>query len=283
MIIFKNAVQLSDFLLQKKKKQKQVGFVPTMGALHQGHIALLNRSVECNDLTVCSIFVNPAQFNDPDDFHKYPVTIEQDIYLLESSGCNVLFLPSASEIYPDGILNLEKYDLGFLETVLEGKYRPGHFQGVCQVVHRLLDIVLPHTLYLGQKDYQQNLVIKKLLELISLDKKIKVEFLPTVREPDGLAMSSRNKRLSKDARLIVPVISKSLRLIAENIKPGKTGALIQMAVSQLEAATLKTDYIVLANADTLESLTDWDGKQKVVVLAAAYSEGVRLIDNILIN
>jgi pantoate--beta-alanine ligase len=283
MIILKNAKQLSEFLLQKKKNKKQIGFVPTMGALHQGHLSLLNRSIRCNDITVCSIFVNPTQFNDPDDFNQYPVTIEKDIYLLESSGCHVLFLPAVSELYPEGTRNLIKYDLGFLETILEGKFRPGHFQGVCQAVHRLLDIVFPHILYLGQKDYQQSLVIKKLLELTRLDKKINIEVLPTIREPDGLAMSSRNQRLSSEARSIAPAISKTLLFINENIKAGKTEELIQSAILQLESVGFHPDYIQLANAETLAEINRWDGETKAVVLIAAFIEGVRLIDNMLID
>jgi len=283
MNIFKNAEQLAIFLFQKKKNHQQIGFVPTMGALHPGHLALLNQSILHNDLTVCSIFVNPTQFNDPEDFKKYPVTIESDIYLLESAGCDVLFLPAVSEIYPKGTNNLRKYDLGFLETVLEGKFRPGHFQGVCQVVHRLLEIVLPHKLYMGQKDYQQSLVIKKLLSMTRLDEKIKLEVLPTVREADGLAMSSRNKRLSKEARSVAPLISKTLLSIKENIKRGNPEETIKKGILQLESADFKTDYLQLANAETLELIEDWDGELKVAVLAAAFIEGVRLIDNILIN
>jgi pantoate--beta-alanine ligase len=283
MNIFKNAEQLSNFLFQKKKNGKQIGFVPTMGALHPGHLELLSQSIRHNDLTVCSIFVNPTQFNDPEDFKKYPVTIEGDIYLLELAGCNVLFLPAVSEIYPEGTNHLGKYDLGFLETVLEGKFRPGHFQGVCQVVQRLLEIVLPNTLYMGQKDYQQSLVIKKLLSMTRLDEKIKLKVLPTVREADGLAMSSRNKRLSKEARSLAPIISKTLQSIKESIRSGKTQEIIKKGVIQLESAGFKTDYLQLANAETLELIKDWDGQLKIVVLAAAFIEGIRLIDNILIN
>lgn len=283
MIIFKNANQLSVFLLKKRKAHQKLGFVPTMGALHQGHITLIKSSIVTNDLTICSVFVNPTQFNDPDDFKKYPVTVENDIRMLESSGCDILFLPSVSEIYTNGLHDLKTYNLGFLETVLEGEFRAGHFQGVCQVIHRFLDIIKPDLLYLGQKDYQQCLVIKKLLELLKPDPEIKIEVVPTVRETDGLAMSSRNKRLSDEARKNASEISKALLFIKENIKQGVTDNLIGTTTMQLSAKGFKIDYIKIADASTLVEVSDWDGQLKLVVLAAAFIEQVRLIDNMIIN
>src|SRR6188474_765813 len=171
MIILKKPNQLHDFLERRRNERKKIGFTPTMGALHAGHVSLVNAAKKQNDLVVCSIFVNPTQFNDPEDFRKYPVSIEKDMLMLEGAGCDVLFLPLIQDIYPSGTKNLKHYELGFLETVLEGKFRPGHFQGVCQIMHRLLEIVLPDNLYLGQKDYQQCLIIKKLIDLIGLDDK----------------------------------------------------------------------------------------------------------------
>lgn len=254
-----------------------------MGALHEGHITLIKRSIEVDEITVCSIFVNPTQFNNPDDFEKYPVTIEEDIYMLESTGCSILFLPGVNEIYPKGIQQLSNYDLGYLETVLEGEFRPGHFQGVCQVVDRLLYIVGPDILYLGQKDYQQCLVIKHLLFLNGLNEKLRIEISPTIREPEGLAMSSRNKRLSKEARLISSSISKTLLFIKDNCKEGNTGEILSQAAMKLELSGFKIDYLRIADAETLELKTEWDGKLKIVVLAAVYIEDIRLIDNMLIN
>ena len=283
MIIFKNAKQISQFLLSNKREQKNIGFVPTMGALHEGHISLISKSVLQNDLTVCSIFVNPTQFNDPDDFKKYPITIENDIYILEKSGCNLLFLPSFSEIYPDGTKNLRNYELGYLETILEGEFRPGHFQGVCQVVHRLLEIVLPNTIYLGQKDYQQCKVIKKLMELTKLADSISIDIVPTMRESDGLAMSSRNKRLRTQAREKAAEISNVLKNIKKNIKPGNLDEVILQSVDQLESSGFKVDYIRIADTDTLKSLSNWDGKQQIVALVAAFIDDVRLIDNMILT
>src|ERR1700743_1863105 len=154
MIIFRKTADLAGWIDRQRVSGKTIGFVPTLGALHAGHISLIAISVKSTGLTVASIFVNPTQFNDPKDFQQYPVTLEKDIALLEEAGTDALFLPDVEELYPDGLHNLEKYDLGRLETILEGKYRPGHFQGVCQVVRRLLDGVKPDHLFMGQKDYQ---------------------------------------------------------------------------------------------------------------------------------
>jgi pantoate--beta-alanine ligase len=283
MNIFKKAVLLEAFLEKKRAFKQQIGFVPTMGALHAGHISLLQESLRQNDVTVCSVFVNPTQFNDPDDFSKYPSTPAEDIYMLESAGCDVLFLPAVSEIYPQGTQELRTYDLGFLDTVLEAKFRPGHFQGVCQVVHRLLNQILPHHLYMGQKDYQQCMVIQKLLSLVQLDTKITLHVMPTVRESDGLAMSSRNKRLHQQARAKAPVIFQTLQFIKENLRPGNTEIILQQGWQLLQQAGLQTEYLQLANANSLTPIHDWDGKEKAVVLTAVYLDNVRLIDNLLIN
>lgn len=283
MRIFKKPAALREFLDRKSIEQKTIGFVPTMGALHAGHLSLVNEANKQNDIVLSSIFINPTQFNDPEDFKKYPVTIEKDISMLESASCDLLFLPSVDDIYPNGTNNLKHYKLGFLETVLEGKFRPGHFQGVCQVMHRLLEIVLPNDLYLGQKDYQQCMVIKKLIDLIGLDKKIKVNICATLREDDGLAMSSRNTRLTVGDRVTATTISAALRYIKENIRQGDTTRIKEEAKKMLLQKGFKTDYVEIANADTLELIQDWDGKQKIVALAAAFLNDVRLIDNMAIN
>ncbi len=283
MVIIKKAAALHDLLEKKKNEQKRIGFAPTMGALHAGHISLVTESKKQNDVVVCSIFINPTQFNDPEDFKKYPVTIEKDILMFEGAGCDVLFIPSVEDIYPDGTTNLIYYDLGFLETVLEGKFRPGHFQGVCQVMHRLLEIVLPHNLYLGQKDYQQCMVIKKLIELIGLNDKIKTNICPTLREDDGLAMSSRNTRLLPADRIKATTISAALRYIKENVKIGSTKNVLDQAKEMLLKNEFKIDYVAIADADSLELLEDWDGGKKIIALAAVFLNNVRLIDNMVIN
>ena len=281
MIIFKKAADIGIFLQQKRQKNPKTGFVPTMGALHQGHISLIESARSENDLVVCSIFVNPTQFNDPKDFQNYPITIENDIDLLEKAGCDALFLPAVEEMYPAGLENKKTYALGYLETVLEGRYRPGHFQGVCQVVHRLLTIVPADRLYLGQKDFQQCMVIRKMIELENLP--VETVICPTLRETDGLAMSSRNMRLDKTAREKAVEISRTLLHIKSSLKAGDLSELKTAAVEQLNRTGFKTDYVEIADADTLELIGRWDGKQKLVALCAAFLGEVRLIDNMLLQ
>ncbi|MBN8700191.1 MAG: pantoate--beta-alanine ligase [Chitinophagales bacterium] len=281
MIIFKKAADIGIFLQQKRQNNPKTGFVPTMGALHQGHISLIESARSKNDLVVCSIFVNPTQFNDPKDFQNYPITIENDIDLLEKAGCDALFLPAVEEMYPAGLENKKTYALGYLETVLEGRYRPGHFQGVCQVVHRLLTIVPADRLYLGQKDFQQCMVIRKMIELENLP--VETVICPTLRETDGLAMSSRNMRLDKEAREKAVEISRTLLHIKSSLKAGDLSELKTAAVEQLNRTGFKTDYVEIADADTLELIGRWDGKQKLVALCAAFLGEVRLIDNMLLQ
>ena len=283
MILFKKADSLHQWIDAQQKKGLRVGFVPTMGALHPGHITLIQSSKKDNDITISSIFVNPTQFNDPKDFAKYPVTIEKDILQLEQAGCDALLLPSVEEIYPKGTTLKTQYELGKIETLLEGKYRPGHYQGVCQVVHRLLDIVQPNNLYLGQKDYQQCMVIARLVELMGKKKDIHINICPTLREADGLAMSSRNMRLNAEERQKAVLIIRSLSYIKENIGSNGIESIKNKANAMLTNEGFRVDYIEIADAKTLEPVSNWDGNQKLVALAAAYLNEVRLIDNLVLN
>jgi pantoate--beta-alanine ligase len=281
MILFKKASEMMNYLAARKAAGDATGFVPTMGALHQGHISLINTSKSRNQLTICSIFVNPTQFNNTADFDKYPITIEKDIDLLEGAGCDVLFLPSVAEMYPGGMVAPRHYELGHLEAVLEGSYRPGHFQGVCQVVHRLLDIVQPGFLYLGQKDYQQCMVIKRLIEILELNTELVI--CPTLREASGLAMSSRNMRLTDAEKEQAAKISQTLLFIKNELKPGSLGDLKQWAANYLTQEGFKVDYIEIAEAGTLK-LVDYrdDDDTTLVALAAAFLNDIRLIDNMLL-
>ena len=278
MIILKSAKEVARFISEKHKNGAIIGFAPTMGALHQGHLSLLEKSKQQADITVSSIFVNPTQFNNASDFEKYPVTLETDIDMLEAGGCDLLFLPSVTEIYPDGTATLRKYDLGFLESVLEGKYRPGHFQGVCQVVDRLLNIVQPNLLFLGQKDYQQCMVIRKMIELTK--SKTQIIVCPTLREASGLAMSSRNLRLNENEKEKASKIYETLSFIKQEIRPGYLEDLKERARQYLTIEGFKVDYVEIADSTTLEPQTIWDGNIHLVALAAAFLNEVRLIDNI---
>jgi pantoate--beta-alanine ligase len=280
MIIFKTAESLSAFIQKNKSTQKKIGFVPTMGALHQGHLSLIEASRRENDITVCSIFINPTQFNNSIDFEKYPVTIETDIDKLEARGCDVLFLPPVHEIYPPGF-KLLLYELGYLETVLEGSYRPGHYQGVCQVVDRLLSIVTPHTLYLGQKDYQQCMVIRKMTECRNIATIIHIE--KTVREKDGLAMSSRNMRLNDTERKQALKIFETLSFMKASLKPGNIKHIKEEAYNFLSSSGFRVDYTEIAAASSLQLIDQWDGNTPLVLLIAAYLNEVRLIDNFVVD
>ncbi len=280
MIIFKTEELLKKYF--SNKVGLVVGFVPTMGALHQGHISLIRKSKSNADITVCSIFVNQTQFNDKADFEKYPKTIEQDIFLLENSGCDILFLPSVNEIYSNGKLSTKEFQLGLVEIVFEGVFRPGHFNGVCTVVERLLQIVLPNKMFLGQKDFQQCMVLKKLIS----QKKINTEIVicDTTREKNGLAMSSRNNRLSDDMREKAGIIYDCFIDIKEKINSKNCSNIIQESkMKLLENGFSKIDYLSLANVETLAPIYDWNGETKIVILIAAFTENVRLIDNMILN
>jgi pantoate--beta-alanine ligase len=282
MILFKKVADLHKYLDIQREIGMEIGFVPTMGALHQGHISLIEEARKHNSLVVCSIFVNPSQFNDPADYRKYPSTIDSDIALLENADCDVLLYPSVEEVYPDPD-EKSHYELGYLETIMEGKFRPGHFQGVCKVVHRLLKIVGPDNLYIGQKDYQQCLVIKRLLELMGMKDQISLHISPTLREKDGLAMSSRNARLDTQQRQIAPGIYQTLNLVRKEIKPGNLQLLKEKGMNHLLEKGFRPEYVEIADASTFLPLNEWDGSQKLVVLTAAFLGEIRLIDNLLLN
>jgi pantoate--beta-alanine ligase len=279
MILFKQADKLSQSIQLAKKAGQKIGFVPTMGALHKGHLSLIEASKKANDITVCSIFINPTQFNNKEDFKKYPVSIEQDIEKLLVSGCHVLFQPTTEEIYPAGFVT-KHYDLGDLENVLEGFYRPGHFQGVCQVMDRLLDLIQPNNLYLGAKDFQQCKVITKLITLLGKEDEINVNIEPTYRENDGLAMSSRNLRLLPEQRATAPVIFEALTFVKESSQDNPRH-LEEKASSMLTAQGFNVEYFKIVDANTLQP-ADVETKNKIAVVAA-FLGSIRLIDNLVLN
>jgi pantoate--beta-alanine ligase len=280
MVIFKNADQIAGFLSGEKKRNKKIGFVPTMGALHKGHASLIKVCKDQNEVAVCSIFINPTQFNNSEDFNRYPVTIEKDIELLLASGCDVLFLPTLNEIYPPAYQK-KNYPLGNIETILEGHYRPGHFQGVCQVMDCLLQIVQPHNLYMGQKDYQQCMVIRKLIQLLKKENEYHLVIEPTIREADGLAMSSRNLRLTNDDRLKAPALYNALNYIKNNLGNLPLKTLKKNAKEDLHNEGFIVDYVEIADAYTLEA--PQGQSEKLVALVAATINNIRLIDNMLLN
>jgi pantoate--beta-alanine ligase len=279
MIIIKHIQALKKQLQRFSDGAQTIGFVPTMGALHAGHISLIQKAKESTNVVVFSIFVNPTQFNNATDLAKYPQTLEADIEKLELAHCDFLFLPEVEEMYPANEVN-KTYDLGYIETILEGAYRPGHFQGVCIIVDKLLLAVKPNILYLGRKDYQQCMVVKKMMELENHTAKLQI--CETVRETDGLAMSSRNMRLNKTERQTALIIINVLQQIKTNLKEGDLQHLKTTATKTLIDNGYKVDYVEIANALTLQPISHWDGQTKLVALVAAYLNEIRLIDNILL-
>lgn len=278
MYIFKKTSELQLYL---KTRNSKPGFVPTMGALHQGHVSLILQSKKENEISVCSIFINPTQFNDPKDFEKYPITIAADIEKLIAAGTDILFLPSVTEMYPQGTEEKQNYNLGFIDTELEGKFRPGHFQGVCTIVHKLLDAVIPANLYMGEKDFQQCMVVKKLISLINSNTTLHT--CATLREPNGLAMSSRNERLSKENRQLASEIFESMKHIKSMMHAHSFHELQTEAINALHNKQIEPEYLLLCEADTLRELNDFDANCKMVLLIAAKIGDVRLIDNLRLN
>lgn len=262
---------------QGQRQQSSVGLVPTMGALHQGHLELVKAARAENDLVVCSIFVNPTQFNNPDDLSAYPRTLEADCRLLESVGCDIVFAPSVEEMYPYPLdLSL---NFGTLETVMEGAFRPGHFNGVGIVVSKFFNLIQPHRAYFGQKDLQQTAIIKSLIRNLSYP--IELRICPTVRESDGLAMSSRNVRLTPEERSIAPTI---YRILNECKTALLVGTPVEVALKNARDAfsqqpAFRLEYIELVDADTLKPLNE-TGKANALCVAV-HLGNVRLIDNIV--
>lgn len=277
MKVFTTKKDLQQHLQQLKSAKKSIGFVPTMGALHEGHISLIKQAQQGNDIVVCSVFVNPTQFNDPKDLEKYPRTIEADSAMLEQVNCDVLFYPSVSEIYDDN----EQWhlEIGQMEQLLEGKSRPGHYQGVTQVVSKLFNIVNPDSAYFGQKDYQQFSIISKMVELLKMP--VKLVMCPIKREDDGLAMSSRNIHLTADDRKHALILSKTLNWVKQNFDINKTQQLQHEAESMISAEEgVELDYFEIADGKTL--LPADSSSKTIVALVAAKVGKTRLIDNIIL-
>ena len=279
MYVFKTANGLNHYLQAYRDKKRPVGFVPTMGALHQGHLSLVERSLEDNPCTVCSIFVNPTQFDEPSDLERYPRSPERDLELLYQTGCEVVFMPPVAEVYPDGQpqSRTAQLDFGALARIMEGAQRPGHFDGVAEVVKRLIDIVQPDRMYMGEKDYQQLLIVRSMVQQLQLP--VEVVGCPIVRESDGLAMSSRNQRLSAEQRQQAAAISEVLRKAAHWAASSSPEQVEQKAMQALEEAGLQPEYFTLVNAKDLSAIDHFPKKGKVMAFVAARAGDVRLIDN----
>lgn len=278
MLIFKKVADLQRWI---SNQQTPIGFAPTMGALHDGHLELIRMAKRDGCLAVASIFVNPTQFNDPKDLEKYPRTPEKDAALLISADCDALFIPPVPEVYPPGENLTINLDFNQLDKVMEGEFRPGHFKGMATVVHRLLDIVRPQRLYMGQKDYQQLSIVRDMIAQLQMD--VELIMCPTVRETDGLAMSSRNVRLSPAMRAAAPAIYQTLQWAKTALSTGQPAQAIQAAAMEtLSKADMRPEYFEIVDGVTLLNVTDKNSSNFIVACTAAFAGEVRLIDNIVL-
>lgn len=278
MKIFNTKQDIKSFLTAKKEANKTIGFVPTMGALHQGHLSLIKKAKKKNDIVVVSIFVNPTQFDNKEDLIKYPKTIENDTQLLESVACDVLFFPSVKEIYGKKITS-EKFDFDKLDHQMEGKFRDGHFDGVGTIVKTLFEIVEPNKAYFGEKDFQQLQIIKKMVKKHHLD--LKIVGCPIFRENDGLAMSSRNTRLTPEHRAIAPFIYKTLKKARKKFGTENAQEVIEWVENQFKKQPLlELEYFTIADEKSLETIKNKESNKKYRAFIAVFAGEIRLIDNI---
>ncbi len=276
MITFNKKEQLVEYLNAERKNGMTIGLVPTMGALHQGHLSLIAASKKACDLTVATIFVNPTQFNNPEDLSKYPKPIERDQLLLESSGCDVLFNPEIEEMYETD--EVWDYNVGALNEVLEGAFRPGHYKGVTQIVYKLFKLVAPDRAFFGQKDYQQFLVIAKLTQDFGLN--INLKACQIIREDDGLAMSSRNIRLNSKERSVALQLYKSLAYIKQHYGKASNNELLKQAKEFYVNSLLDLEYLEIVDRETLKPISK-TGDDAIVLVACAVGN-TRLIDNMML-
>lgn len=281
MEIFKTKAALQAHLQKARSAGKKIALIPTMGALHEGHLSLLDYAKPISDIRVCSIFVNPTQFNDPKDLEKYPRPIEADIKLLESVDCDILFMPSVEEMYPDKEEHWH-IDLGELDQIWEGEKRPGHFQGVTQVVYKLFQLVQPDIACFGQKDFQQVMVVQKMIDVKQMP--VKLIVCPIIRNPQGLALSSRNMRLSPEGKEKALIISKALQHVKAHFRSVSVDELTQTGSNIiLSEKGVTPEYFSICETRTLQQVNELHADKEYVALVVAWVEGVRLLDNMLLN
>ena len=282
MFVFHSVSDLQDYLATERVNKRTLGFIPTMGALHAGHLSLINESLAENQLTLCSIFVNPTQFNESSDLEKYPRTPGKDLEKLALVGCEIVFLPTRQEIYPNGNQLTTSFDFKGLDEMMEGAKRPGHFAGMAQVVKRFLDIIEPDFLYMGQKDYQQQLIVRQMIDDFKLP--IKMRTIKTIREADGLAMSSRNTLLPKYIRTKATIIYETLIEVKKRITQKENPVDIEnWAMKNLTKLNFKPEYFCIANGENLQSVQSVDDTSLLVACTAVQAGDVRLIDNMILK
>ena len=277
MKIVNSIQELKRYLAEERQHNKQIGFVPTMGALHNGHLSLVKRCVEENDVCVVSVFVNPTQFNDKNDLATYPRTLDKDCTLLEPAGCDYVFAPTEAEMYPEP--DARTFDFGTVSAVMEGARRPGHFNGVAQIVSKLFYAVEPDNAYFGEKDFQQIAVIRAMVKQLNIP--VKINACPILREDDGLALSSRNVRLTPEQRQKAPLIARTLKE-STNFAAGKSvQEVIDYVVNTINAdPVMRVEYYEIVDGNTMESIKNWSDTDYAVGCITVYCGEVRLIDNI---
>lgn len=277
MIQLHNTQEIKSLISKLKSDSKTIGFVPTMGALHEGHLSLIRESKKQCDVTVVSIFVNPTQFNDKSDLEKYPRTLEADLRLLKEINTDIVFTPDVDEMYPEE--DTRDFDFGFLETVMEGANRPGHFNGVAQIVSKLFDIVEPNFAFFGKKDFQQVAIINSLVENYNYN--VKIIACPIKREKSGLAMSSRNERLTEKDRIEAAFINKLLKTAVEKSKTKSVTEVKELVENEFQKnRKLELEYYEIVDDFSLKSINDWTESKNITACIVAHIGGVRLIDNI---
>ena len=281
MRVFQDIITVRKEIQDIRKLNKSIGLVPTMGALHDGHFSLIKASKSENDITIVSIFVNPLQFNNPDDLTNYPSNIDEDLLVLDRIGCNLVFAPAVDEMYPQK--PVIKFSFGEMENIMEGAFRPGHFSGVALVVMKLFSILQPTRAYFGQKDLQQFKVIEQMVYDTSTD--VILKMMPIIREKSGLALSSRNNRLSKTGREIAAHIYKALCMVADSITKGNPiKEAIVLAENHLDDyPEIKLEYLTVVNLKNLQAVKAANGSDQLVLCFAGYIDEIRLIDNLIIN
>jgi len=278
MEVVKTSEALAQVISKRKREGHSIGFVPTMGALHQGHLSLVHEAGRHTGIVVTSIFVNPTQFNNPDDLKRYPRDLEKDIRLLESTPCHILFAPGVKDIYPE--VDTRVFDFGAIDKVMEGKHRPGHFNGVGQVVSKLFDLVKPDKAFFGLKDFQQVAVIKRVVSMLKLD--VEIVTVPTVREPDGLAMSSRNMLLTSDHRKNAPRIAKTLFESCNFALANSVAETSRFVIEGVNATPgLEVEYFEIVDGNSLMTVKSWDASNYIVGCIAVLAGEIRLIDNVV--
>ena len=276
--ILKNKQELSDYILKIKEKGQKIGFAPTMGALHEGHLSLYEKARKENDIVISSIFVNPTQFNNPEDLEKYPRTIEKDIELLQQTqNVDTVYIPQIEDIYSNG-LERKNYDFEGLENEMEGKFRPGHFDGVGTVVEKIVRQVQPNNAYFGEKDFQQLMIIKKLVEKLSLP--INIIGMPIYREKNGLAMSSRNMRLTTEQRETAKIIFETLVKVKDLFHQQTLDEIHQFVENTFKNSDFELEYFIITNEKTLREISEIKSVETYRAFIVVIINGVRLIDNI---